>query len=155
MTASTYQILETTPEHIRLLSNSLRAGDWHEITCVGLTPRKALWRSFRGSIMRRTAIIDGSVGACWGLGGECLGDTGQPWLMTAPVIEKVPISFAKEARKEMGQMLDIFPKLQGYVAVSYSQACGFLKFLGFELTGPFEIGPKRELFYSYRIEREN
>lgn len=148
-----YEIVDTTPEHIRILSNTLRLGDRHEITCAGLSPRKALWRSYRQSIMRRTAIIDGAVGACWGLGGECLGEVGQPWLMTSPAIETIPITFVREARNELSLMLDMYPKLEGYVAASYSQACGFLRFLGFKLCDPIEIGPDRELFYAYRMER--
>lgn len=153
MSAIPYQIIDTVPGHIHALSESLRAGDRHEITCAGLSPRKALWRSYKGSIIRRTAIIDGEVGACWGIGGGFMGPTGQPWLMTSAAVEKVPISFAREARKEVRAMLDLFPKLEGYVTASYGQACGFLRFLGFTLSNPVEVGPDRELFYTYRMER--
>lgn len=148
-----YTITDTTPDHIRLLSGSLRAGDHHEITCAGLSPRKALWRSYRQSIVRRTGIVDGQIAACWGLGGETLSDVGQPWLLTSPAIERIKMSFAKEARKEVRAMLDLYPRLEGYVAASYGQACGFLRFLGFELGNPIEVGPNRELFYMYRMER--
>lgn len=148
-----YTITDTTPEHIRLLGDSLRAGDRHEITCMGLSPRKALWRSYRQSIRRRTGIVDGQIAACWGLGGGFLDDVGQPWLMTSPAIEKIKMSFAREARAEVHSMLEIYPRLEGYVAASYGQACGFLRFLGFELGNPIEIGAGRELFYMYRMER--
>ncbi len=153
MTHPRYEIIETTPEHIRLLGASLRAGDRHEITCMGLSPTKALWRSYRHSIMRRTAFVDGEIAACWGLGGGLLDEIGQPWLMTAPPIERVKMSFAREARHELHGMLDLFPRLEGYVQASYGQACGFLRFLGFTLSDPVEIGPDKSLFHPYRMER--
>lgn len=110
--------------------------------------------SFRGSLMPpRAAAIDGEVAAMWGLGGDILSDTGEPWLMTAPPVERAPVSFLRVARAELAAMLAIKPRLENYVAADYRKAVRLLEKLGFALEAPQPIGPKRALFRKFWIER--
>lgn len=151
------RIEDARPEHIVMIRDRLRTEDALEITCLGVPVRKALWRSYKSSLLGRVGFVDGEIAAVWGCGGCALGGIGTPWLMTTPVVERVPVSMVKVARREMMGMLDIFPVLENYVAARYQKACRFLEVLGFELGDPIGIpvgnGRDNVPFRPFRIER--
>jgi hypothetical protein len=146
------EILPTTLAHLDYLGTRLRAGELHEIACLGSTPADALRRSYAGSIYARTGIADGRIAAVWGCGGSPLGGVGEPWLLTTPEVERIPIRFVKVARQEVGQMLALFPVLSNYVSVQYRQACKLLEVIGFRLGDPVPIGSG--LWHEFRMERD-
>lgn len=148
-----YEIIPAESKHIALLKERLRVNDAAEITGAGLSVQKALWRSYRGSIVAKTALVDGRVAAMWGCGGLALGKIGEPWLLTSSDVEALSLDFARETRKEVAAMLEMFPRLQGVVAADYKQACAFLRFLGFRLSEPFPYGPLGKPFRRYEMER--
>lgn len=82
-----------------------------------------------------------------------LSDVGYPWLLTTPVIEKLPVSFIKEGRKQAMEMLHKRRRLEGHVAADYRQACRFLEALGFTLGEPEEFGPLKAKFRKFTMER--
>lgn len=123
------------------LAANLRAQDRMEITSLGLEPRAILRASFRNSILRKAYHVDGELAAVSGLGGELMADIGAPWLMTTPVVERVPLSFVKIARREVSEMLRHRLRLENVVAASYLGACRLLEVLGFTLEPPQLLGP--------------
>ena len=148
-----YEIVESKGSHVAMLERLMRENDRIEVTCMGMAPRKALWSSFRTSIMRKTAFVDGDIACMWGLGGSLLSGIGNPWLLTGHAVERLPVTFIRHIRHETDGMLGIFPKLHGYVIDSYGQALRMLKLAGFDLSEPFEFGPERALFRKYTKER--
>ena len=152
LASARYLIRDTEVSDVYALAANLRLGDRLEIASFGKEPRSALRLSYRNAILRRTAIVDGEIAAMWGLGGSMLDDTGYPWLITAPAIERIPISFLREGRREVARMLRLRRVLIGEVAAAYTQACRFLEVLGFELGEPRPMF-KGDLFRSYRMER--
>lgn len=128
------------------LAKVLRVSDRQEILSLGITAEHALRASFRNAIIRNTAFVDGRIAAMWGLGGTMLSDIGYPWMLTAPIIETIPVSFVKEARKGIVEMLSIKSRLQGFVDADYPRACRFLERLGFELAPPAPYGPNGASF---------
>lgn len=147
-------ILETMPEHIRELAGSLRQEDQQEIEVTGFLPNKVLWRSYKSSILRRTALIDGGVAAVWGVAGTPLGDEGEPWLMTSPLVERVsPLKFARIYQEQVYKMLEIFPYLVNYVDSRYTKAMRLLDIIGFHIHSPTPFGPNRSLFCKFEMRR--
>lgn len=139
----TVAIVPTVPWHINALKENLRAEDAAEILSFGVTVQKALWYSYKYSLVRKTALIDGEVAACWGCGGVFMGSTGQPWLITTPEVRKVsPLKFCRIYQQEVLVMLKLFPRLEHYVDLEYSSAVRLLKNTGFTVhdDGRFEIG---------------
>ncbi len=120
---------------------------------MGVTPEYALEVSLRGSLIAKTAFVDGEIAAMYGVGGVALSAVGEPWLLTAPVIERIPVSFVKECRRGLVTWLDIFPRLEGYVDASYGKACGLLAMLGFTLSEPIPLGPQAAPFRRYERSR--
>ena len=130
-------IVPTVPAHIAALKRNLRQEDADEILRFGLSVQHALWYSYRRSLIRKTALIDGVVAACWGTSGVFMGNAGTPWLITSPEIKRVsPLRVAREYQKEVAEMLNIFPRLENYVDSSYSAAIRLLEIVGFTIEEP-------------------
>lgn len=146
------QIVETTAEHIRELGRNLRPEDRKEVESYGFPTNKALWRSFKNSIMRRTALVDGEVAACWGVGGVPMGGEGAPWLITSAVVEKVsPLRFTRIYQNEVLKMLQVFPILVNYCDAGYAKAMRLLDIIGFRIGEPEPLGPNNALFCKFEM----
>lgn len=146
-----YLIRDATIGDVYVLARTLREADRRECEAYGVAPGVGLRKSFYASTWRRCALIDGSIAAMWGICGTSIGHTAQAWLMTAPVIEKLPVAFVREARREVETMLATHSRIEGTVAKDYLQAIRFLRALG------FEIGPLPENkgggFRTFSMER--
>lgn len=131
----------TRPEHIRELNKNLREGDRNEIESYGFSAAKGLWKSYKNGLMNQTAVVDGKVAACWGVGGTYMGSVAAPWLLTSYVVHDIsPLQFARIYQKEVHKMLKMFPKLENYVLASYNEAVRLLQIVGFEIGEPEQLG---------------
>ena len=146
-------VIPSTPAHIMDLTTRLRVGDAMELEAAGLSPNKALWRSYRGSVFSKTAFVDGEIAAAWGMGGCPLGTTGRPWLLTAPPVERVPKAILKIGREEVGLMLHLCPHLIGIVDATYLRALRLLEMIGFQISDTFPYGPYEAPFRQYEMRR--
>lgn len=153
MTTGDYAIVEAERHHIAALIKTLRDEDAAEATSINVSPARAVWKSWRSSILRRAALRNGEVVAAWGLGGGLLSHVGEPWLMTSKGIEQVPVSFVREARREVRAMLDIRDTLTNFVPASYIRAIRFLEVLGFTVYEPLPLGPNGVPFRQFTLER--
>ena len=133
-----YKIVPAEFSHIAKLCGSLRYDDLAEITCFGLRPFAAVSRSYKRSYYRKSALVEGEIAAMWGLAGSLLG-TSEYWLLTGAAIERIPVSFVKECKKEIVTMLSFSPKIEGVVTASYSRAVRLLEILDFSLSPPFDV----------------
>lgn len=143
---SEYVIVPAERVHIPLMVRHLRAQDLEEVTCLGLSPRRALRDSFKTSLFRRSAFVDGEIAAMWGVSGGIIDNFGVPWLLTTPAIERVPLAFIKEARREVFEIMETKQRIENYVLASYTRAIRFLMLMGFEIGEPARIGPDQTLF---------
>ena len=148
-----HSVVPCTPEHLFALAANLRAGDAAEIEAGGITPSRALWRSYRTSVIARAGLIDGEVAACWGCGGSPLGRAGQPWLLTGPACERARVTFVRVARFETARMLHLFPELRGMVDARYDRAIRLLEGLGFSIGAARPWGPRGAMFREYVLMR--
>jgi hypothetical protein len=135
------------------LASTLRALDRGEAEALGYTARSGIRSNFYGAMHRKTALVGSQVVAMWGLCGPSLGDIGYPYLMTSPLIEKIPITFIKIARKEVAHMLRHRLRLEGYVAANYRAAVRLLEVLGFTVEKEAPFGPKDALFRKFYVVR--
>lgn len=129
----------------------MRARDRAECEAGGLTGRKAVWRSYRGSVIARAAFINGELAAIFGMGGGVLSDTGAPWLFTTQVVEQFPLMFVRVALAMVDEMLQIKNRLENYVSADYPQACRFLASIGFTLGEAEPFGPKGAPFCKFTM----
>lgn len=148
-----YRIVPSVRAHAGMLGPRMRADDACEAAGLGLDPAGLLLHSFRSSILRHTAFVDGEIAAMWGLGGPLLGGRiGNPWLVTAPPIERIPVTFVRVARREVMEMLSVKSSLANYVAAGYQRAIRLLEVLGFSMEAPQPFGPNGVLFRRFVLE---
>lgn len=146
-------IVPSQVDHVYALVANLRDADRLEMTGLDLDPRAVIRTSYRNGIMRRTAFVDGKIAAMWGLGGVMLSDEGSPWLMTTPMVERVPVSFLRVARAQVAEMLSRRQRLSNVVQASYTGACRLLEHLGFTLSDPEPLGPHAVPFRRFTMTR--
>lgn len=151
-----WKIVECEPAHLRQLAQNLRPEDAEEVRALGQpSAMRMLYRAWRLSVIRRTALVDGEVAACWGVLGSMMGGEGTPWLLTTPAIERVPVAFAREGRREAAEMLAAYPRLVNYVHAPYRRAIGFLKIVGFSIDEAEPILPTGEYFHRFWMSRSS
>lgn len=146
-------IIPTLPQHLRELVAVLRPEDEREILTFGVSPERALWRSYRGSVMRETIYIDGEIAAIYGLGSTFMGVLGTPWLLTSPQVRKVSsLKFARIYQQKVKEMLKIYSKLNNIVDAEYTAAIRLLEIVGFKLGARESIGNKGRMFRRFDME---
>lgn len=154
MASPVIEIVPAIDAHVRELSKCLREEDAAEITCFDKEPHKMLWRGFKNSILKRTAIVDGKVAAMWGVGGVPMTETGTPWLMTSYACERIsPLRFVRIYQEEVKRMLQAFPCLVNFVSANYTKSVRLLENVGFVLEEPVPLGPHNTLFRKFTMKR--
>ena len=145
-----YEIKESEFWHISQLCGTLRYDDLAEITCFGMRPFATIKACYKTSHLRRSVFVEGQLAAMWGLAGVILSGRGEPWLLTSKAIEKIPVSFVREGREEINEMLTMCHRLEGITTEAYPRAHRFLRALGFTLSDPFLL--KGVLVRKYTME---
>lgn len=141
------EILPATTQHVQELGVIMNAEDWLEAEQLGMTPHRALWRSWKMSTLRNAAIVDGEVAAIWGVVGTFMGLTGRIWMVTGPKAREVSsLDFALLYRREVRKMLEIYPRLENIVDNNYSMSLRMLAISGFSLGDPVPVGPRQKLY---------
>lgn len=144
-------IVDAIGPHTISLKDNLRTQDADEILRFGITVQHALWQSYKTSVIRKTALIDGRVAAMWGVAGVFMGRVGVPWLLTSPEVKKVsPLRFCRIYQIEVMNMLKLFPRLENYVAMEYTAAIRLLEIIGFTVESPQKLG--NGMFCKFWIE---
>lgn len=137
---STYEIRSCRLADLRRLAMTLRDADRAEIAAAGIVPRHLLASLWRRTVDPRVGIIDGEVAAAWGDAGDMLSDIGAAWFFTAPPIERMPLAFLREARREVDRMLKRRRILAADVHRDYCRAQRFFRLVGFRVAEPDDRG---------------
>ena len=146
-------ITACTLAHLRELAANMRPGDAAEASVTGRPCRHLLNMLWRSSTVRKTALIDGQVAACWGCTAPLMVSVGEPWLFTTPVVERAPIRFLKQARWETAEMLRDHHSLASSVASDYTKAVNFLRRVGFTIGEEHILGVNNMAFRSIVMVR--
>jgi hypothetical protein len=135
-----YQILPCRLAHVREIAQTMRADDRREFELAGMVPRHRLFQLHQMTTDPKAALIDDGTGArvaaIWGDAAALLARDGLMWLVTAPVIEQLPVAFFREARREVQKVLLYRERLRSCIAGPYAKAERFFSLLGFEIMPP-------------------
>lgn len=150
-----FEVVQSDMSHVRELSRDLRDEDRQEVEAMGIKPSHALFHSFKRSIMRRTALLDGKVIAMWGVAGTPLSLVGHPYLLTGNYFTNLsPLKFIRTYKLEVEYMKQLFPVLENYVDASYKGAIRVLELVGFKLDEPILVGPRNTPFRRFSMVTE-
>lgn len=126
-------IVNTCPYHLRELAEAMTADSKDVASRLGYTPLKALWHSYRNSLYCKTGLIDGKIAAIWGLSGSMLAEVGKPWLIVSPEVKQSPLRIAFIYRKELNNMLKLFPVLEEWCPADNEPSIRMLELMGFRV----------------------
>ena len=147
------EIVPATLAHVQIIGETMNDEDRDEIEAAGLVPRRALWRGWKNSIMRYTALVDNVPAAIWGVEGSVMGGVGVVWFITAKKAREVsPHRFRSIYVGEVRKMLEIYDTLVNCVAVEYDGAVRMLKIAGFNLDEPQPLGRLRRMYSKFSKE---
>lgn len=147
------EIVEAELHHVQTMGENMNHEDRLEFLAAGLVPHRDLWRGWKRSIVRRAAIVDGELGAIWGVTGGIMGGIGIIWMVTAPKVREISSHrFAAIYKKEVSNLLEIYPILCNYVDNRYIGAKRMLRIAGFKLEEPVPLGKFNRMFRRFRKE---
>ena len=149
-----YEIVDATYELALDLRSRLRDLDLRECTGQCMSLRRMIHKTFKSSLYAQAAVSGGKCIAMWGVCGPMLGDDGIPWLLTAAEVEKFPVSFIREARKAVAELLDVKPHLENYVLSDYKQAVKMLSMVGFSIDQPKWVSPSGDVYRRFWMKRD-
>ncbi len=127
-------IEDTIPAYLRMMADATHKDIADTVIKLGMSPRRALWKSWKNSIFSKTAFINGKIAAIWGLGGSTMDTIGYPWLVLAPCADEYPFKVAFIYKKELMKMQSMYPELEDYVDCKNEKAIRLLEIMGFSLS---------------------
>lgn len=146
------EVVPMAVDHIYELARNLREGDRMECAALGYSPQEIIRKSFYTAMIRKTVLIDGKIGASWGLSGTLLGAIGHPWLLTTREVEKHYFKMVSLYADQVQEMLAVYPKLENVCLASYTKSLRLLKIVGFTVEDPHIRGINGEPFCKFWME---
>lgn len=144
------EIVTATLDHVHDLGHNMNSEDIEELKAIGLKPHRALWRSWKMSMVRKALIVDGDVAAIWGVVGGILGASGAIWLLTGPKVRQLsPIMVARLYRNEVRELLETYQVIENLVDSRYIGAIRLLKIAGFSFDDPIPVGKFKSSFMRF------
>ena len=127
-------ITDTAPFHLRIMSDAMQENSAKMAQRVGYSPLKALWANYRQSLICKSVFINGNLCAIFGVVGMMLGESGAPWIALTPEVEQYPMRVAFRFKKELEEMLKLFPVLEDYIEEENTAAIRFMSLMGFRVS---------------------
>ena len=148
----TYHIVPCELKHLRKVARNLRPEELVECAAVGAVPRHMMFALWVASTYRRTALVDGRPVAVWGDAAPILSSDGHAWLFTTPALDRMPITFFKQAGIEISIMLQMRSVIRTSILNSSWRSLRFWSMLGFRICEPDtrglrEIWVDRSMFH--------
>lgn len=134
----------------------MRAGDIAELAAVGRTPQASLTAALRVSRGAWTGTIDGAPVCMFGVAPTSMLTPlkGRPWMLGTAALDDNAILFLRRCRPVVARMLEAFPHLENYVAVSNERAIEWLRWLGFQVDeSPVDVGLGKVPFLKFTMQR--
>lgn len=145
------EVIPASIEHIAPIAENMREADAIEVwLSARLTPYQAMKSGFEQSVKAWTIMQDDTPIGMFGVSSvSVLGDTGVPWLLGTDQMLTIKRQFIRESARYLGEVLNLYPRLENYVHADNSASLKWLKWLDFNLSGPFSVGPEMADFYKF------
>lgn len=125
---------DTIPLHLRIMADTMQEHSAVMARRAGLTPLKALWSNYRQSLICKSVFINGNLCAIFGVVGSIMGESAMPWIAMTPEVQEHPMRVAFRFRRELGEMLKLFPVLEDYIEEENESAIRFMRLMGFRVS---------------------
>ena len=143
-----YRIVPAEQAHVAPFMKHMRPDDYIELSRAERFPvAETISHAITDSTLARTLLIDGEPAAIWGfVRWGIMTGSGSPWLVTGRQLEKRRRLLLIGGRIFLDEIKQHCPHLVVMVDREHHRALRWLKWLGFELQGPFPHGPYGKKF---------
>ncbi len=132
-------IIPAKPEHALPFAALLRPADLAECVAEGYADAAAaLEDALESSEQSWLVLFDGKPAAMFGVGpfDPPRADAGVVWVLTTAEVERAPMTFFRESKRILGELLEKYSKLGNLVDANYHCAIRWLLALGFKVGAP-------------------
>ena len=130
----TIEIQPCKISHLHRLMGSLRAEERAELDIMRIKPRHAMIALWKATPEPWAAVDETEqVLAVWGDAAPTLASIGLPWVFSGSAIERVPLWFFREVRRQIEKMLVSRETLRCEIAAGCTKALRFYALVGFEI----------------------
>ena len=142
-------------DHIASIAARMREADRTEVWASSRsTPHNSLMISLQNSRWAMTALVDGQPEVMWGVADlNILTGTGAPWLLGTDAVEANYRLFLRHSLQWKEKLSEQYQVLMNFVHDENEVSKRWLKWLGFTLSEPFELGLDGELFRMFEMRR--
>jgi hypothetical protein len=120
--------------HIHAIAKALRDEHRQEIAAVNVKPRHVMLACYRLTPEPWACITREGVMAVWGDAAPVMARIGYAWVFTSPLIEKVPLFFFREVRRQVRKMLETRDVVISDIGAGCEKALRFYKMIGFSIS---------------------
>lgn len=75
------------------------------------------------------------------------------WLYFSKEVNELPLSFFKESKRFISDLLTKYDKIEGFIYYQNTFALEWAKLMKFTINDPVIMGVKQEMFYPFHMER--
>jgi hypothetical protein len=135
--ATRIEVVVAAQDLIDQLKGRLRIVDQFEAAKIfGCMADDGLQDSFVHSLKCWVALYDGVPFAAFGVVPD--GETGIPWLVGTPMLDKCSLTLVRECKWRVMAMLGTFKRLENYIWVGNSKSVRWLTYCGFRVETPID-----------------
>jgi hypothetical protein len=135
-----FEIIPAKRYHCGQISRRLRPQQREALERTGASMHHRLIHLFNLSEFKRTWMIDGEIGALFGVTGGWLEPCGYVWLVISNKGAEYPVAFLRETRRQLDAMMASKRVLETTVIDGHDEALRLAAFLGFYVGPPATPG---------------
>lgn len=129
---TTFEITDAKPWHVGQMSRILRIEHQKALAVFGIEAHRELRQVFDQSIFTRAWLVDGKLGAIFGIVGSSLERSGFLWVAISELGKRYPVEIIKESRRQLAYIMSIKKELVTAVIGGDDAAMRFAVFMGFQ-----------------------
>lgn len=147
-----FRVIEAREYHCGAIVRRLRENQRSALIGLGVNPHREIRRNFDASSFRRAWLVDGQLGAIFGVTGSALSTHGYCWLALSDLGARFPLEVVKETRRQIAVIMQTKRELITTLLPEDKVAFRFASWLGFEVahTAPIPYGSGRVIAVRYR-----
>ena len=149
---SRFEIIEARPFHCGAIVRRLREEHRAAIAGLGINSHRSIRTNFDDSTFRKAWLIDGRLAGLGGVTGPALSSDGLIWLALTEEASRHPFAVAREARRQMDEIMTVKRTLYTCLIPEDKTALRFAMRLGFEIVNstPIPVGNGRVISVRYQ-----
>lgn len=145
-------VIEAQAHHCGAIVRQLRESHRAAVVRLGVNPHREMRQNFDASAFRRAWLVDGKLGAVFGVTGPLIAAHGYCWMALSLIGARYPVAIAKETRRQFEIIMQTKRDLVTTLLPEDGVSLRFAGWAGFEQvhTAPISYGTGRVIAVRYQ-----